>query len=830
MRFAALAVALLFLVGGTVRWPGGAVGGAADLDYTPTTPGDWTDPDPTTVEEGLDDLAARPTGGGLPSDPDACPAGPPQQFVTDQGTTGTLTCDTIADGDVPDDITVDNAGTADALTSNPTDCGANEYANAIAANGNLTCGSISDADVPDTITIDAATTALTASALAANGANCPANEVARGVDDAGVAECSAVSGADLPDVESMTTSGGAGTVPTSDGAGNLSMSAGLPTGSRGDVLYHNGTTWTSLGAGTSGQFLQTQGAGANPVWADPSVQAGTAYYVDATTGDDGDDGLSPANAWATLSQVNGSSFNPGDTIYLKRGETWRETLTVPDSGTSGSPITIGAYGAGDAPLILASTDASETGDWTDAGSDLWYAGYSTEPNAVWRNGVRMTEEGDSGDLDAYDEWYNDTGNSRVYVFSDGATNPVSQGGTNTFEFGTRTSCITGTDQSHVTVNGIDCSFSNQFLVNIDQSSTEATDWTVESGTFTGAWQRCIVATSGDDFGQFAGLQVLNNTISDCGGDTSTQNDAIEVQYADRFRIDGNTITVRGGNNGYGSGIHVFNTSDSDTDSSISGNTIQGTGGVSGIRFDNASYIDLVGNTITAILSGAGIWGDENNTDTYDGPDHCLIARNLIAPGDGEHGIHLERSDDNSIIYNVIDVSGYSSGNKAIWLARDSQNTTIYNNTIVAPNPMQFVHLGFSGDPVGDDQAGTVVKNNLFFRSSGNYGGALWAQENGGPTTTGIDIDYNLYGDASESAIVNWFGTFYSSIPNFNSAQGHETNHADGDPVFVGGGYHLDTGSPAENAGVSVGLITDYDGNAVSDPPEIGAFECDGACP
>lgn len=39
------------------------------------------------------------------------------------------------------------------------------------------------------------------------------------------------------------------------------------TGTQGDVLYHNGTVWSKLGAGTSGHFLKTQGAGANPVWA-----------------------------------------------------------------------------------------------------------------------------------------------------------------------------------------------------------------------------------------------------------------------------------------------------------------------------------------------------------------------------------------------------------------------------------------------------------------------------------------------------------------------------------------------------------------------------------
>jgi hypothetical protein len=47
---------------------------------------------------------------------------------------------------------------------------------------------------------------------------------------------------------------------------------------QGDILYRGASTWTRLGAGTSGQYLKTQGAGANPVWA--SVTASSAYRAD----------------------------------------------------------------------------------------------------------------------------------------------------------------------------------------------------------------------------------------------------------------------------------------------------------------------------------------------------------------------------------------------------------------------------------------------------------------------------------------------------------------------------------------------------------------------
>lgn len=36
---------------------------------------------------------------------------------------------------------------------------------------------------------------------------------------------------------------------------------------QGAVMYFDGTKWTGLAAGTSGYFLKTQGAAANPIWA-----------------------------------------------------------------------------------------------------------------------------------------------------------------------------------------------------------------------------------------------------------------------------------------------------------------------------------------------------------------------------------------------------------------------------------------------------------------------------------------------------------------------------------------------------------------------------------
>jgi hypothetical protein len=60
------------------------------------------------------------------------------------------------------------------------------------------------------------------------------------------------------------------TLPTS---GTL-LATTTASPAQGDILYYNGSAWTDLGAGASGQVLQTQGAAANPAWATLSVGTG----------------------------------------------------------------------------------------------------------------------------------------------------------------------------------------------------------------------------------------------------------------------------------------------------------------------------------------------------------------------------------------------------------------------------------------------------------------------------------------------------------------------------------------------------------------------------
>jgi hypothetical protein len=84
--------------------------------------------------------------------------------------------------------------------------------------------------------------------------------------------------------------------------------------------------------------------------------AGTIYYISSTSGDDRNAGTSPSQAWQHLNEIymkslSSTPFLPGDSILLKRGDRWHEEIRLRAKGTRDNPISIGAYGEGQKPLL-----------------------------------------------------------------------------------------------------------------------------------------------------------------------------------------------------------------------------------------------------------------------------------------------------------------------------------------------------------------------------------------------------------------------------------------------------------------------------------------------
>jgi len=120
---------------------------------------------------------------------------------------------------------------------------------------------------------------------------------------------------------------------------------------RSTISLESSTSWTTFSArfkvpaGCASFLIQLRTlASGDSVWFDNiNVQIiGQEYYI-SDDGLDTNNGLSITTPWLTLSMINDTVFYHGDIIYLKTDGLWRETLTVPTSGSDGSPITFTKY-------------------------------------------------------------------------------------------------------------------------------------------------------------------------------------------------------------------------------------------------------------------------------------------------------------------------------------------------------------------------------------------------------------------------------------------------------------------------------------------------------
>lgn len=96
---------------------------------------------------------------------------------------------------------------------------------------------------------------------------------------------------------------------------------------------------------------------------------GQIYYV-SSSGNDNNSGKSSNKPWRTLAKVNKFSFQPGDIVSLKCGDTWREQL-LPKSGNSRGQVSYTSYGSGNKPKILGSVIKNSVSDWTNIGGNIW---------------------------------------------------------------------------------------------------------------------------------------------------------------------------------------------------------------------------------------------------------------------------------------------------------------------------------------------------------------------------------------------------------------------------------------------------------------------------
>ena len=161
----------------------------------------------------------------------------------------------------------------------------------------------------------------------------------------------------------------------------------LGSDAQGDVLYYDGSNYARLAAGTSGQFLKTQGSSANPTWATPSnsfeLVSTSAASDTATISFTGVD--DSADVWV----IQGSGIRPATdnaNLYLRHstdgGSSYISSASaygwIVDMGYTTTNVTTKGDGA-DTEIHMSGTDPGHI-DNTFAGSNFNFTLYIYDPS------------------------------------------------------------------------------------------------------------------------------------------------------------------------------------------------------------------------------------------------------------------------------------------------------------------------------------------------------------------------------------------------------------------------------------------------------------------
>ena len=139
------------------------------------------------------------------------------------------------------------------------------------------------------------------------------------------------------------------------------------------------------------------------------------------------------------------------------------------------------------------------------------------------------------------------------------------------------------------------------------------------------------------------------------------------------------------------------------------------------------------------------------------------------------------------------------------------NNVIYHSVLTAFGLYLTATDSVSGH--GATWTNVLVVNNIF-------GIMYWPCQWKDQTLDYVTVKENIFHDAEDTTMFN-----NCTVTNDDVEAGVDDN-----PDFIGGApfnFHLQAGSPAINAGVATGqafITTDYDDEAIANPPEIGAYE------
>ncbi len=519
------------------------------------------------------------------------------------------------------------------------------------------------------------------------------------------------------------------------------------------------------------------------------------YYVDNTgTGD----------TLATLAEVNAlGGVGPGDTIFLKKGCLWRESLQIPGSGNAGSYAVIMSYGVGAKPKIYGSNQAIT---WTAEGhTNIWqsatsltdpYGGsdmevFFVEPDDSVKWGDQQTHTAGMTNLTAEYDWSWSANTLYVYAASDPDTRYTS------VEAPQRYDCIDMEDEQYIKIDGLELAYALSGTGGQGYPTGDLSGYTLSN---------CKIhhlginkSASGGGYGSgicYSDMLIEYNEIYDIG------RRAISVYNYGNDLI--TNITIR--NNVMYNGSHTV------------GIDISAGGGPT--NYDDGSFRSIY-------IYGNFVYEDENEDYTlgYRTTSNFMKVEN--APTAYMRNLYF---------YNNIVM--YTQGGGIQLEGPDS--VYLYNNTFYGVNKKAtsntlLVYIAGATDNV-------VLKNNIFYGDGvDSVNSSPFCVYLAGPVYTDVDADYNIYyqEDAANQIVRQsspYVDYFMNTFSTMQSTWGWETNSPNpADPLFINvtdpmeldvDSLMINVLSPAVNAGIGLGYYTtkDYLDSLRDASPDIGAIE------
>lgn len=410
------------------------------------------------------------------------------------------------------------------------------------------------------------------------------------------------------------------------------------------------------------------------------------YYINPTTGDDGDAG-SEVNPWATLTYAVGASspVTANDTILL-REDTYTEFVPVKKSGSDGAPITIAAY-EGETPTL---EGAAGTEGILEIGAGINYItlgdGMSFSYGHAKPNGVKKFP------------W--------IYVHgpnSNPPSNIILQNFSLERAYSTDLTVLAAStwDEYGVLIDGArDTTVSGATMRGIGQGvalRNQCLNATIINCDIQYTVQSCI--TVGTSLGVIRGVAILHNIL---------KKSAIEdgIQFTQDFS----------------------NRADDDTDDTNQGTVVAyneiGDHGENGIDMKGTTRVLIIGNILY------GITGSNNGWSPTSGSNRNSLSSITRGARAYTHRVILCYN----IIYNSQRVRMFPD-----WKAWN--NTFVYNNTDYTGSGSSYDPAGanFAGISMGSNEPGMGIRNNIF---AGHQSAdvAVYA----GASQSRNDIDFNLY--------------------------------------------------------------------------------------